>query len=160
MAEEPVILLAEDREDDILLIRRAFKKVFLSNPLFVVRDGEEAIDYLRGEAKYSNRKEFPLPDLLLLDLKMPRVDGFGVLKWLRQQPGLSSLRVVVLTSSDYISDVNRAYELGANSFMVKPLDFENFLELSRVMTSYWLQLSKTPQISRPPLPARKPPYEL
>jgi|SRR5215471_563365 len=160
MAEEPVILLAEDREDDILLIRRAFKKVFLSNPLFVVRDGEEAIDYLRGEAKYSNRKEFPLPDLLLLDLKMPRVDGFGVLKWLRQQPGLSSLRVVVLTSSDYISDVNRAYELGANSFMVKPLDFENFLELSRVMTSYWLQLSKTPQISRPPLPVRRPPHEL
>jgi len=160
MAEEPVILLAEDREDDILLIRRAFKKAFLSNPLFVVRDGEEAIDYLRGEAKYSNRKEFPLPDLLLLDLKMPRVDGFGVLKWLRQQPGLSSLRVVVLTSSDSISDVNRAYELGANSFMVKPLDFENFLELSRVMTSYWLQLSKTPQISRPPLPVRRPPHEL
>ena len=160
MSDHAVILLVEDREDDILLIRRAFKKAFLNNPLFVVRDGEEAIDYLRGEAKYSNRKEFPLPDLLLLDLKMPRVDGFGVLKWLRQQPGLSSLRVVVLTSSDYISDVNRAYELGANSFMVKPLDFENFLELSRVMTNYWLQLSKTPQISRPPLPARKPPHEL
>src|SRR5215471_12036834 len=155
MAEEAIMLLAEDREDDVLLIRKAFKKAFLSNPLYVVRDGVEAIDYLEGVGRYANRQEFPLPDLLLLDLKMPKVDGFEVLQWLRKQPGFSSLRVVVLTSSDHVNDVNRAYQLGANSFMVKPLDFENFLELSRFMSSYWLQLSKAPQISRPPLPKPK-----
>ena len=150
MSDQAVILLAEDREDDVLLIRKAFKKAFINNPLHVVRDGEEAIAYLKGEGKYFNRDEYPLPDLLLLDLKMPGIDGFGVLKWLRQQPGLSSTRVVVLTSSEDIHDVNIAYRLGANSFMVKPLDFENFMEMSRFLTSYWLQLSKTPETSRPP----------
>ena len=160
MAEEAIILLAEDREDDVLLIRKAFKKAFLTNPLYVVRDGAEAIDYLEGVGRYANRQEFPLPDLLLLDLKMPKVDGFEVLQWLRQQPGFNLLRVVVLTSSDHVNDVNRAYQLGANSFMVKPLDFENFLELSRFMTSYWLQLSKAPQVARPPLLTPKPLDEL
>ena len=160
MAEEAIILLAEDREDDVLLIRKAFKKAFLSNPLYDVRDGVEAIDYLEGVGRFANRQEFPLPDLLLLDLKMPKVDGFEVLQWLRKQSGFSSLRVVVLTSSDHINDVNRAYQLGANSFMVKPLDFENFLELSRFMSSYWLQLSKAPQIARPPLGTPKPLGEL
>ena len=159
MADQAVILLAEDREDDILLIRKAFKKAFINNPLFVVRDGEEAIAYLKGEGKYFNRDEFPLPDLLLLDIKMPGVDGFGVLKWIRQQPSLSSLRVVVLTSSEDIQDVNIAYRLGANSFMVKPLDFENFLEMSRFLTSYWLQMSKTPETSRPARRTQKPKEE-
>jgi len=159
VADQAVILLAEDREDDILLIRKAFKKAFINNPLFVVRDGEEAIAYLKGEGKYFNRDEFPLPDLLLLDIKMPGVDGFGVLKWIRQQPSLSSLRVVVLTSSEDIQDVNIAYRLGANSFMVKPLDFENFLEMSRFLTSYWLQMSKTPETSRPARRPQKPKEE-
>src|SRR3989442_7719191 len=117
MADKAVILLAEDREDDILLIRRAFEKGGIRNPLFVVRDGEEVVSYLEGIGRYSNREEYPLPDLLLLDLKMPRMDGFDVLRWLRQQPGLGSLRVVVLTASDQIRDVNVAYRLGANSFM-------------------------------------------
>jgi len=150
VSDQAVILLAEDREDDVLLVRKAFKKAFINNPLQVVRDGAEVIAYLKGEGKYVNREEYPLPDLLLLDLKMPGVDGFGVLKWLRQQPSLSALRVVVLTSSEDINDVNIAYRLGANSFMVKPLDFQNFLEMSRFLTNYWLQLSKTPETSRPP----------
>jgi len=150
MPDKAVILLAEDREDDILLIRKAFRKAFVNNPLHVVRDGEEAISYLSGEGIYSNREEFPLPDLLLLDLKMPRVDGFEVLMWIRAQPELSSLRVVVLTSSDQLRDVNRAYKLGANSFMVKPVDFEDVVHMSKFLTVYWLGMSKTPETSRPP----------
>src|SRR4030081_1713917 len=128
MSDHAVILLVEDRPDDVVLIRRAFLKGNIINPLFVVYDGEEAIAYLSGEGKYANREEYPLPDLLLLDLKMPQKDGFEVLQWIRDQPGLKSLRVVVLTSSEDLHEVNHAYELGANSFLVKPLEFENFVE--------------------------------
>src|SRR5882762_10250247 len=149
MPDQAVILLAEDREDDIALVRKAFAKAYIQNPLHVVRDGEEAIAYLQGEGRYYNRDEYPLPDLLLLDLKMPRMDGFDVLKWLRQQPGLSSLRVVVLTSSEDMRDVNVAYKLGANSFMVKPMDFQNFVEMSKFLSGYWLRMSKSPDTARP-----------
>src|SRR5258705_4711509 len=149
MPDQAVILLAEDREDDIALIRKAFARAYVLNPLQVVRDGEEAIAYLSGEGKYSNRAEFPLPDLLLLDLKMPRVDGFEVLQWIREQPSLSSLRIVVLTSSNQLRDVNRAYQLGANSFLVKPLDFQNFRSLSKMIEGYWLNTSKATEVSRP-----------
>jgi CheY-like chemotaxis protein len=115
-----------------------------------VRDGEEAVAYLKGEGRYFDREEYPVPDLLLLDLKMPRMDGFEVLRWIRQQPGLSPLRVVMLTSSEDIRDVNVAYRLGANSFMVKPMDFENVVELGKVLRDYWLKMDKAPEISRPP----------
>jgi len=148
--ERAVILLAEDREDDIFLIRRAFQKAMIINPLFVVRDGEEAVAYLAGRGRYFNREEFPLPALLLLDLKMPKMDGFEVLKWLRQQSGFKSLRVVVLTSSQDIRDANVAYQLGANSFLVKPMDFENVVELSKVIQDYWLRRNKEPELSREP----------
>src|SRR5881275_3003138 len=100
MPDQAVILLAEDREDDISLIRKAFAKAYIQNPLHVVRDGEEAIAYLQGEGRYANRDEFPLPALMLLDLKMPKRNGFEVLKWIRQQPGLRTLRVIVLTNSE------------------------------------------------------------
>lgn len=153
--EQAVILLAEDREDDIVLVQRAFAKGDIQNPLFIVRDGEEAISYLSGMGKYANRAEYPLPDLLLLDLKMPRVDGFEVLQWVRQQPGFSALRVVVLTSSDQIRDVNTAYRLGANSFMVKPTDFENVVEMAKSLRNYWLQMSKAPEVSRSSRPAKR-----
>ena len=132
MPDRAVILLAEDREDDILLIRRAFKEANIRNPLFIVRDGEETIQYLKGEGKFANRAEYPLPDLLLLDLRMPGLDGFDVLQWVRQQSGLSALRILVLTSSEEIYDVNRAYQLGANSFLVKPYDFDDFKSLSTI----------------------------
>jgi len=148
--DQAVILLAEDRDDDVLLVQRAFSKGDIHNPLFVVRDGEEAICYLSGIGKYGNRDEYPLPDLLLLDLKMPRVDGFEVLRWIRQQPGFSALRVVVLTAADQIRDVNSAYGLGANSFMVKPTDFQNVVEMAKTLRSYWLQMSKAPEIVRLP----------
>jgi len=150
MPERAVILLAEDEEDYVLLIERAFERANIPNPLYTVWNGEEVIYYLKGEGKYANRDEYPLPDLLLLDLKMPRVNGFEVLTWLRQQPGLSGLRVLVLTSSDEIRDVNLAYQLGANSFLVKPLDFQDTTTLSRLICDFWLKASKTPESFRPP----------
>lgn len=148
MSEQEVILLAEDELDHILLIRHAFKQAGLLNPLQVVRHGEEVIAYLQGTGKYANRAEYPLPSLILLDLKMPRKDGFEVLQWIRQQPGISSMRVVVLTSSDEIKDVNRAYALGANSFLTKPLDFRDFVQLSQTIKGYWLWMSRAPETFR------------
>src|SRR6476660_4981631 len=99
MPDRAVILLVEDRADDILLVQKAFAKGDINNPLVVVRDGEEAMAYLTGEGRFSNRAEYPLPDLILLDLKMPRVDGFELVKWIRRQPGFANIPVVVLTSS-------------------------------------------------------------
>jgi CheY-like chemotaxis protein len=148
MSDRAVILLAEDREDDILLVQRAFSRANVPNPVYVVRDGEEVIWYLKGEGKYSNRAEYPLPDLLLLDLKMPIKSGFEVLKWIRRQPCLAALRVLVLTSSDSLRDVNLAYRLGANSFLVKPLEFENYIQLGSLIRDYWLCMSETPAIHR------------
>jgi CheY-like chemotaxis protein len=157
MQDPAVILVADDSEDDLLLIRRAFQKADISNPLHTVQSGEEAIAYLSGEAQYSNRAEYPLPDLFLLDLNMPGTDGFDVLRWIRLHPGLQPLRIVVLTSSDHIRDVNQAYVLGANSFMLKPMDFQDFVELSRVLHDHWLCKSKAPETSRDrsPSPRRR-----
>jgi CheY-like chemotaxis protein len=151
----PIILLAEDRDDDVILIRRAFTLAKIPSTLVVVSDGEEAVSYLKGEGKYSNRAEYPLPDLLLLDLNMPKLNGFEVLEWVREQSSLARLRILVLTSSEQMHDVNRAYSLGANSFLVKPLDFENFIELGRTIERFWLNASRAPEISRPPI-SRKP----
>src|SRR5215471_11093425 len=105
MPDQGVILLAEDREDDILLVRKAFEKGNLLNPLQIVRNGEEAVAYLKGEGKFANRAEYPLPALLIVDLKMPLMDGFEVIQWVRQQPSLAAMRIVVLTSSSEIKDV-------------------------------------------------------
>lgn len=102
-----IILLAEDNEDHVFFIRRAFRQAGLLNPLHVVNDGEQAIAYLTGEGKYANREEYPLPCLLLLDLKMPNKNGFQVLEWLRHQPSLAALRVVVLTTSGETKDITR-----------------------------------------------------
>ena len=157
MVDDAVILLAEDSEDDVAMMRRAFKKANFLNPLHVVENGEQCIAYLKGEGKYASREEYPLPSLLLLDLKMPRKNGFDVLEWLRQQPSLSSLRVVVLTSSDEIRDVNRAYQLGANSFLVKPLDFSEFVRMTEALKGYWIWLSKAPDVERTPRQAKSRP---
>jgi CheY-like chemotaxis protein len=148
--QQAVILLVEDSEDDILLIQRAFRQANIVNPLQVVRDGAEAIAYLRGHGPYNNRAEYPLPELLLLDLKMPGIDGFDVLRWLREQRGFGSMRIVVLSSSERIRDVNLAYQLGANSFLVKPVDFKDLVELTQAIHGYWLWLSKAPESYRPP----------
>jgi CheY-like chemotaxis protein len=141
------ILLADDLESDVLLLMRAFKKAGIGNPLQVVRNGEQVVAYLRGEAPYSNRENYPLPSLLLLDLTMPGLDGFGVLKWVRGQPGLRALRIVVLTDSTDMKDVNQAYQLGANTFLVKPNDFDDLVAMMQALQGYWLGISQEPQIS-------------
>jgi|ERR1051325_4491706 CheY-like chemotaxis protein len=148
MPERAIFLLVEDDENDVLLIRRAFTKAHVLNPLYSVKSGEEAIEYLAGEGAYSNRAEFPLPALVLLDLKMRGLTGFDVLRWIRQQPGLRTLRVVILTASDDMRDVSSAYQMGANSFLIKPLDFERFVEVSQAISGYWLWLSESPDIPR------------
>ena len=121
----------------------------IENPILVVRDGDEALFYLRGEGKYANRAEYPLPCLLLLDLKMPRVSGFDVLAWVRRQPSLASLRVVVLTASEQIRDVNRAYQMGADSFLVKPVDYEQLVQLITTVHGYWIGLNRSGDQQRP-----------
>jgi CheY-like chemotaxis protein len=159
MADHAVILVAEDDEDYVLLIRQVFAKAHIPNPVHVVWNGEEAIAYLKGDGKYANRDEYPLPDIFLLDLKMPRINGFEVLKWVRQQPGFASLRILVLTSSDAIRDVNEAYQLGANSFLVKPLDFQDFTHLSRLIADFWFKASRAPETFRPPKEPKKLPTQ-
>jgi CheY-like chemotaxis protein len=128
---ERVILLVDDNWDDVMLIQRAFERAGLHHIIISVPSGMDAVAYLNGDAPYKDRLRYPLPDLMLLDIKMPATDGFEVLRWVRQQPEFSKLCVVMLTSSDEIRDVNQAYQLGATSFLVKPLDFWNAAELSR-----------------------------
>lgn len=150
MREHAVVLIAEDDEDYVLLVRQAFSQAQIPNPVFAVSDGQQAMSYLKGEGKFANREEFPLPDLLLLDLKLPRFSGFEVLAWLRGQPGFSGLRVVVLTSSDRIKEVNDAYRLGANSFLVKPFDFGHLVYFTNLIQEFWLKRCKAPESSRSP----------
>ena len=140
---QSVILLAEDREDDIVILRKAFAQTDFSGSLFVVRDGDETIAYLEGAAPYGNRAEYPLPALLLLDLKMPRTSGFEVLGWIRQQSHLAALRVIVLTSSEATSDLTRAYELGAHSFLTKPSEFQDVIQMTQFINGFWLQYNET-----------------
>ena len=142
-----VVLLVDDREDDILLTQQAFARATVPNQLMVVRDGAEAIAYLRGDGKYGNRAEFPFPDLLLLDINMPKVDGFGVLQWVRSNPDLQNLRVVMLTTSDEMTDIDKAYQMGVNSYLVKPVRFKSFVELVGFLLRFWFENSRAPSVA-------------
>jgi CheY-like chemotaxis protein len=146
--EDAIILLIDDDENDIVLAKRALSNAQITNPLYVLQDGEEATQYLEGVGRYANRDDFPLPDLILLDLKMPKMDGFELLSWIRAQPHLKALRIVVLTTSEQIYDINKAYDLGANSFIVKPLEFENYQAMVRTLGSFWLNYSRAPKLDR------------
>lgn len=138
------ILLVEDDHDDGLLIQRAFRKAKIANPIQVASDGDEAVAYLGGKARYGDRRRFPLPVLILLDLKLPRRSGFEVLEWLRSQPGLKRTPVVILTSSKETVDINRAYELGANSYLLKPVTFEALQEIMQAISLHWLVFAELP----------------
>ena len=143
---EGVILLAEDDPNDVLLIQRAFQRNHVANPVQVVRDGEEALAYLSGQAPFTDRERHPLPVLMLMDLKMPRKSGLEVLAWVRHQPVLKRLPIIVLTSSNQSPDINRAYELGANSYLVKPAGFDSLLDLVKNLDMYWLILNEKPEL--------------
>jgi CheY-like chemotaxis protein len=132
------ILVAEDDENDVFFLRRAIERAGLANPVFVSHDGQEAINYLQGAPPYDDRAQYPLPGLLLLDLKMPRVNGFDVLSWLAGRPDLKEICVVVLSSSCHEEDVRRARDLGAHDFKTKPSEFENLIELMRDLQKQWL----------------------
>ena len=138
MLDDVTILLAEDNENDILMMRRAFAQAAIPNPLFVVRDGQEAIDYLAGNGKYAERAAHPLPRLLLLDLRMPWMDGFDVLAWLRTQPRFNSLPVIVLTSSKLQADIDRSLDLGVYDYRVKPQSYEDLVRLLNDVRTCWL----------------------
>lgn len=141
------ILLVEDEPNDVLLMQRAFQKAKLFNPLQVVGEGEVAVSYLSGESPYGDRGRYPLPALMLLDLKLPGMSGFEVLLWLRQQPGLKRLPVVVLTSSKENTDINRAYEVGANSYLVKPVAFDDLVNIMERLNHYWFVLNERPEVT-------------
>jgi CheY-like chemotaxis protein len=141
------ILVVEDNPTDVMLIRRAFTKARIDSPLQVVRDGDTAVRYLAGAGDFADRAEFPLPGLMLLDLKLPRRSGLEVLEWLREQAGLCRLPVVVLTSSRQPQDVNRAYELGANSYLVKPVEFDGLQTMLGAVNRYWLSMNANPNLS-------------
>ena len=144
MLNDQFILLAEDDPNDVLLIQRAFQKAGLRDALKVVRDGEQAIEYLDGRGTYSQRDRFPLPFMLLLDLKMPGTDGFEVLHWVRSEPDFKRLLVVVLTSSNLQADIDRAYELGANSYLVKPVEFDQMVNMIQRFEAYWTEINRFP----------------
>jgi CheY-like chemotaxis protein len=147
MLTDQFILLAEDDPNDTLLIKRAFQKGGFGSLLKTVNNGKQAIDYVAGIGDYADRGRFPLPFLLLLDLKMPGTDGFEVLRWVRSQPDLKRLLVVVLTSSNLQADVDRAYELGANSYLVKPIEFNQMVNMIQRFEAYWTELNRFPTTS-------------
>ncbi len=144
MADHRPILLVEDNPDDVLLTLRAFKKANIANDIIVAKDGVEALDYLFARGQWASRDAAELPALMLLDLKLPRVDGHQVLAQVRADERTKLLRVVVLTSSNEEQDVLKSYSLFANSYIRKPVDFDQFLIVASQLGMYWLLLNEPP----------------
>jgi CheY-like chemotaxis protein len=138
--EQHLVLLAEDDENDVFLMQTAFPRAGLTNPLQVVRSGEDAIAYLAGSGQFSDRQLYPMPLVVLLDLKLPNKNGFEVLEWLAQQPFRRQLVVVILTASGRKEDASRAYSLGADLFLTKPRKFDDLVEMTRCL-HYWVRLN-------------------
>ena len=147
--ENKTILLVEDNPDDVALTLRAFKRSHLMNPIVVVRDGVEALDFLFARGAYADRAAAPLPTLVILDLKLPRLDGLGVLKALRADARTMLLPTVILTSSKEEQYVVAGYSFGANSYVRKPVDFIEFVEAVKVLGLYWLALNQIPPRQTP-----------
>ena len=141
-ASPHLILIVEDSSDDFFFLQRSFNLADVINELRLVSDGQQAVDYLQGNAPFHDRAAYPLPSLILLDLKLPLMDGFEVLSWIRQQPLLKNIIVIVLTSSSEEKDVARAYELGANAFLVKPTSIDKLTDIVRSLELFWLQHNK------------------
>jgi len=146
MDERQTILLVDDSENDLLLMRTAFRKAAFDCPLQEVHNGEEAIAYLKGDAPYSDRDKFPFPAVMLLDLNMPMKNGFDVLNWARTRAGLKRLSIIVLTASMRTEDVERAFDLGANAFLVKPGTIAELTNMMRCLRD-WLQYNHFPPLN-------------
>lgn len=145
MNDNPSVLLVDDSENDLLLVRRAFRKAEFNIPLQEAQNGVAAIAYLAGQGPYGDREQFPLPAVMLLDLNMPLKNGFEVLKWVRAQPGLKRLIVIVLTASMRDEDAERAYDHGANWFAVKPSEMENLIAMIRALRD-WMRCTQFPNL--------------
>jgi CheY-like chemotaxis protein len=141
------ILLVEDSEDDVFFMERAIKLTGEKINLRVAKDGQAAVDYLSGVRNYADRTEFPLPSLVLLDLKLPHIPGLEVLRWIRSRPELQTTPVVILTSSGERADLDRGYRLGANSFMVKPSESDDLVGLAKCLTDYWFRYNVIARVS-------------
>ena len=138
---QPTILHVEDDPNDVLLLEHAHRKAGIQCNIQRVADGDEAISYLEGKDRFADRQQFPLPQVILLDLKMPRLNGFDVLSWRRKNDKFKSVPVIVLSSSNHDVDLKRAYELGVNSYLIKPVSFDALVEIVRVVHDYWLRLN-------------------
>ena len=138
------LLLVEDDENDVLFLQRAFKHAGIENPLDVVRDGQQAIDYLSATGPYADRARRPFPCLIILDLKLPQRTGMELLKWMRTQPELQCVPVIVHSGSSQQSDVDKLYRLGANAFVVKPASMEERIELAKHIKGFWLHFNEPP----------------
>ena len=141
-----LILYIEDREEDVFLLKYAFESAGIQNPVQVLSDGEQAVNYLAGRGDFADRAKYPLPLLTLLDLQLPIKTGLEVLEWTREQPGLRSLIVLIMSSSVYEQDVVQAYALGANGFLVKPSSIEDFADMCRAIKHYWLVHNRPPVV--------------
>lgn len=137
------ILYAEDEENDVYFIRRAFEQAGIRNPLAVVGDGQRAINYLTGMGDYADRNKHPLPCLVILDMKMPEKSGLEVLKWIRSQPAICILPVLMLTSSSHDADMHRAYVQGANGYLVKPGSPDELVAMAKAIKDYWLMQNRS-----------------
>jgi CheY-like chemotaxis protein len=146
MNEKQTILLVDDSTNDIFLMRTAFKKAEFSSQLYEVHNGEEAIAYLKGEGAYSDRNKHPLPSVMLLDLNMPMKNGFDVLSWVRSQPEFKRLSITILTASMRPEDVERAFDLGANSYLVKPSNLDALASMIRCLRD-WVQINHFPPLN-------------
>jgi CheY-like chemotaxis protein len=138
--KEPIVLLVDDSANDAQLMRIAFERAGFAHPLHHVFDGDEAIAYLQGTGRYTDRTQFPLPNVVLMDLNMPRKNGFEVLTWIRDQPVLCRLRVYILSASSREPDIDRSFELGASSYLVKPSTLDELLVMTKCLGG-WLKLS-------------------
>jgi len=152
MDPKQTILLVDDSENDLLLMRAAFELAETNPPLQEVRNGEEAIAYLRGDGPYGDRARYPLPAIMLLDLNMPRKNGFDVLSWVRSQPKIKRLTVIILTASMRTEDVERAFDLGASSFLVKPSELNALATMMRCLCD-WVRINHFPPLGEA-LPVR------
>lgn len=141
------ILLVENDPNDILFIQQAFCQAEVTVTLQVVEDRDTAVDYLSGVGEYADRDRYPLPAVILLDLKLPRCSGIEVLTWIKQQPIIKRIPVIVLTSSRETADINQSYDLGVSSYLVKPVTFKALSDMIVTLSAYWLRLNECPSMT-------------
>ncbi|MBN2009872.1 response regulator [candidate division KSB1 bacterium] len=138
------ILLVEDDEDNVLILKRALQKCNVTNPLYIAADGEDAYEFLTHTGAYENSQASPRPGLIFLDLNMPRMDGRELLKKIKSDPSLQFIPTVVLTTSKYERDMQQTYNIGANSYITKPINFQEFVDMIGVICEYWLAVVEIP----------------